>query len=137
MPSATSSASRIADRPQPSRPCCTAQAIASAPIATAASSTNSSCGNPSIQPGTDGSGIVVPWPPSMVRLMLATAARMNGTASVSSAKISPRRLRSRNATAPIASASSPDSAAPASTDQTRLTPCRPVSTATAYAPVPT
>jgi hypothetical protein len=73
----------------------------------------------------------------MVRLMLATAARMNGTASVSSAKISPRRLRSRNATAPTASASSPERAAPASTDQTRLTPFRPVNTATAYAPVPT
>ena len=40
---------------------------------------------------------VVPCPPSMSRLIRANAARMNGTASVSSAKISPRSEPSRNA----------------------------------------
>jgi hypothetical protein len=50
-------------------------------------------------------GTGTPWPPSIALVIRASAARMNGTARVSRAKISPRRERSRNATTPIPSAS--------------------------------
>ncbi len=62
--------------------------------------------------GNSGIATMMPWPPSMFPLIRASAARMNGTARVSSAKISPRRDRSRKAIAPIASASTAQSPAP-------------------------
>jgi hypothetical protein len=55
----------------------------------------------------------------------ANAARMNGTARVSRAKISPRSERSRNATAPTIAASTPLSSPPSRMARKRLPPCRP------------
>ena len=65
--------------------------------------------------GNSGIGTMMPWPPSMSPLIRASAARMNGTARVSSAKISPRRDRSRNAIVPMASASTAHRPAPTRT----------------------
>ena len=59
------------------------------------------------RPGSRGIGIAIPWPPSTQVLSAAIDARVNVTASVSSAKISPRSEPSRNASAPTAAPRAP------------------------------